>query len=73
MKLLETLLKVPYFEKYCPINKKEPVEGLDKVSADIEKEFDNEPVYNEETLKTKIECHGDEVTDFYEKNNSIIR
>ena len=21
------LLKVPYFEKYCPLNKKEPAEG----------------------------------------------
>ena len=34
----------------------------DKVSADIKKEFDNEPVYNKEFLKTKIRSHDDEVT-----------
>ena len=28
MKLLQTALKVPYFEKYCPLNKKETAEGL---------------------------------------------
>ena len=39
----------------------------DKVSADIKKEFDNEPVYNKEYLKTKIKSCGDEVTDFYDK------
>ena len=39
----------------------------DKVSADIKKEFDNKPVYNKELLKTKIKCHGEEVTGFYEK------
>ena len=39
----------------------------DKVSADIKKEFDSEPVYNKEFLKTKINSHGDEVTDFYDK------
>ena len=39
----------------------------DKVSADIRKEFDNEPVYNKSYLKTKIISHGDEVTDFYDK------
>ena len=27
-KLLETSLKVPYFEKYFPLNKEEPAEGL---------------------------------------------
>ena len=36
----------------------------EKVSADIKKEFDSEPVYNEEFLKTKIKSHGDEVTNF---------
>ena len=30
------------------------------------KEFDNEPVYNKDHLKTKIKSHGDEVTDFYD-------
>ena len=39
----------------------------DKVSANIKKEFDSEPVYNKEFLKTKIKSHGDEVTDFYDK------
>ena len=39
----------------------------DKVSADIKKEFDSEPVYNKNNLKTKIKSHGDEVTDSYDK------
>ena len=39
----------------------------DKVSADINKEFDNEPVYNKEYLKTEIKSHGNEVADFYDK------
>ena len=39
----------------------------DKVSADIKKEFDSEPVYNKNYLKTKIRSHGNEVTDFYDK------
>ena len=39
----------------------------DKVSIDIKKEFDCEPVYNKEFLKTKIKSHGDEGTDIYEK------
>ena len=39
----------------------------DKVSADIKKEFDSEPVYNKEFSKTKIKWHGNEVTDFYDK------
>ena len=39
----------------------------DKVSADIKKELDSEPVYNRNCLKTKIKSHGDEVTDFYDK------
>ena len=38
----------------------------DKVSTDIEKEFDSEPVYNQEYLKTRIKSHGDGVTDFYD-------
>ena len=41
-----------------------------KVSAGIKKEFDSEPVYNQEFLKSKIKSHGDEVTDFYEKNKN---
>ena len=39
----------------------------DKVSADIKKEFDSEPVYNKKFLKTKIRSYSDEVTDFYDK------
>ena len=39
----------------------------DKVTADIKKEFDSEPVYNKNYLKTKIKSHGDEVTDFHNK------
>ena len=38
-----------------------------KVSADIKKEFDSEPVCNEQFLKTKIKSHSDEVTDFHDK------
>ena len=38
-----------------------------KVSTDIKKEFDSEPVYNKEFLKTKIKPHGDQVTGFYDK------
>ena len=42
----------------------------DKVRANIEKEFDSEPVYNKIFLKTKIKSYGGEVTDFYDKKNS---
>ena len=35
----------------------------DKVSADIKKEFDSEPMYKKNYLKTKIKSHGTEVTD----------
>ena len=40
----------------------------DKVSADIKKKFDSEPVCNKEFLKTKIKSHGNKVTDIYDKN-----
>ena len=33
----------------------------------MKKEFDSEPVYSKEYLKAKIKSHGDEVTDFYDK------
>ena len=39
----------------------------DKISANIKKELDREPIYNKNYLKTKIKFHGDEVTDFYDK------
>ena len=35
----------------------------DKVSADIKKEFDSEPVYSKKYLKIKKKSHGDEDTD----------
>ena len=38
----------------------------DEVSADIKKEFDSEPAYNKEFFFFK-KCHGNEVTDFYDK------
>ena len=41
-----------------------------KVCANIKKEFDNEPVYDKEFLKTKIKSYsyGDKITDVYHKN-----
>ena len=39
-----------------------------KVSADLKKEFDSDPVFNKSYWKTDIKSHGDEVTDFYDKN-----
>ena len=39
----------------------------DIVSADINKEFDTEPVYKKNFLKTKMKSHGGEITDFYDK------
>ena len=39
----------------------------DKVSADIKKEFDSEPVYSKDFLETKIKFHGNEFTDFYDE------
>ena len=39
----------------------------DKVKPDIKIEFDSEPVYNKEFLKTKIKSHVNDVKDFYDK------
>ena len=39
----------------------------DKVSAHIKKQFDSEPVCNEKFVKSKVKSHGDEVTDFCDK------
>ena len=39
----------------------------DKVSADSKKEFDSEPVYYKNYLKTKIKSHGDEFKNFCHK------
>ena len=44
----------------------------DKFSADIKKQFDSDPAYNKNQLKTKIKSHGDEVTDFYDKEISKL-
>ena len=43
----------------------------DKVNADIKIEFDSEPAYNKEYLKTKMKSQGDEVTDFHDKKNFL--
>ena len=39
-----------------------------KVSGDVKKEFNSQPVYNKNYLKTKIKSDGDKVTDFTLKN-----
>ena len=44
-----------FLEKYNTI--------WDKVSTDIKKEFDSQPVSNKNFWKTKIKSHGDEVTE----------
>ena len=44
----------------------------DKVSTDIKKEIDGEPVYNEEFLKTKIKSHADQAPGFYDKKISRL-
>ena len=44
----------------------------DKVSVNIRKGFDREPVFKTELLKTKIKCHGDRVTDVYDKKKSYL-
>ena len=44
----------------------------DKVIVEIKKEFDSEPIYNKDFLKTKINFHGDEATDFYDKEVLIL-
>ena len=38
-----------------------------KVSNSIKREFDSEPIYKKNFLKTKIKSSGDEATDFYDK------
>ena len=40
----------------------------DKVIAGFKKEFDSEPVYNKNLLKTKVKSYGNKVTDFDNKN-----
>ena len=43
-----------------------------KVIAVIKNEFVSESVYNKNFLKTKINSHGDEVTDFSDKKISKV-
>ena len=45
----------------------------DKSSADIKKEFDSDPFFNKNFLKTKMKSHGDEVTNFYDKKVDLIK
>ena len=40
----------------------------DKLNVYIKNKFDSEPFYSKEFLKNKIKSHGDEVTDFSDKN-----
>ena len=51
--------KIKSLEKYNTVS--------EKVSADIKKVSDSNSVYNKKFLKTKINCHEYEVTDFYDK------
>ena len=39
----------------------------DKVSSDIKKQFDTEPVYNKFSLKIKIKSYLHKTTNFYDK------
>ena len=44
----------------------------DKVSADINKEFDSEAGYNKKFLKTKIKSYVGEATGFHDKEISKV-
>ena len=44
----------------------------DKVSPDMKKEFDSEPVQNRKFLKSQVKFHGDEVTEFYDKEIPLV-
>ena len=43
-----------------------------KVSTEIKKYFDGEPVYNKIFLRTKRKSHGDEVADFFDEEISKV-
>ena len=45
---------------------------LEKISADIKKEFDSTTVYYKKSLEIKRKSHGPEVTNFYNKNVSNV-
>ena len=55
-----------FFDRRCDLLEKYNTIS-DKVSTDMKKELDSEPIYNKKFLKTKIKSHGDEVTDFCDK------
>ena len=44
----------------------------DKVSTDIKKEFDSEPVYDKKFLNNKVKSHGNKVANFYDKKNPKV-
>ena len=44
----------------------------EKISTEVKKEFDSEPVFYKNFLKSKIKSHGYEVTNFYDKDNPKV-
>ena len=44
----------------------------DNLSGNIKKKFDSKPICNKNYLKPKIKCHGDEVTNFYNKERLTL-
>ena len=70
VKIYDEQIKWMYFliKNYDLLEKYDTIQ--DRVSADIndiKKEFDRQPVYNKEFLKSKIKTQGYEITDFYDK------
>ena len=59
IKWIYLLIKDDLLEKYDTI--------WDNASADIKKQFDSKPLYNDFFFKSKIKFYSDEVTDFYDK------
>ena len=53
------------FEKYNSI--------WDKFREDIKHQFVSDSVYNKIFLKTKFRSYGDDVTDFYDKGNPMVK
>ena len=43
-----------------------------KVSADIEKKFNNEAICSKRFLKTKVKFYGDEAADFHDKKIATV-
>ena len=70
VKIYDEQIKWMYFliKNYDLLEKYDTIQ--DRVSADINDikiEFDRQPVYSKEFLKTKIKSQGDEIADFYDK------